>query len=162
MLPYNLTPDLVIVQVKSLSALRQLAQRHTDSEKQSQKMSSSFCGPRTGCLSAVLLGLIDLRTVTIRPRARRFAGESPALSPKARLPKTRSAFLGTHLLRSGSNGLHLHHSHLRVLLQRARPLWARGCSHWPGRSSVSEALGLPEAVGNAIATEHGTTPPGML
>lgn len=59
MLPYNLTPDLVIVQVKSLSALRQLAQRHTDSEKQSQKMSSSFCGPRTGCLSAVLLGLID-------------------------------------------------------------------------------------------------------
>lgn len=59
MLPYNLTPDLVIVQVKSLSALRQLAQRHTDSEKQSQKMSSSFCGPRTGCLSAVLLGLIS-------------------------------------------------------------------------------------------------------
>lgn len=59
MLPYNLTPDLVTVQVESLSELQHLAQRHTDSEKQSQETSSSFCGPRTGCLSAVLLGLIS-------------------------------------------------------------------------------------------------------
>ena len=59
MVLYNLTPDLVIVQVRSLGELQRLALRHTDSEKQSQEMSSSFWGPRTGCLCAVLLGLIS-------------------------------------------------------------------------------------------------------
>lgn len=87
-------------------------------------------------------------------------GSSRRPKHKAPLPKTQNRGPGAHLPPSRPNGLRLRHRHrhLGVLLERAPPPLAQALL-----PLVRLLVTLrPEAVENAIATELGTTSPGML